>query len=168
MKKLLFILIILTISILTVSAQAQEPLELNEQILIKIGLDSELISQIMEMQQTANQETRKLDLDYGIYTAQLKRMLAEKNVDKAAVKELLGKMAVNRTQSHWIMVENRLDMQKKIGEENYNKYLRIRNRIAKNNAEDKGVEYTNRINEPEIGIAPTTGSRNNGTPGSGK
>jgi Spy/CpxP family protein refolding chaperone len=165
MKKLIFILMILLITLVSVSAQAPDPLLWNYQLLQKIGLEEAVITQLMQMQQTAYQKTRDLDLDYGIYQAQLKKMLAGENADKAEIKNQLELMQKNRNEAQWISVENRLDMKNKIGEQKYGEYLRARKRLSESGA---GTQSRTRTNEPETGIAPNTDKGGNGTPGSGR
>ncbi len=125
MKKLIAVLMIFFAAAVWVSALATYTTEQ----LAEIGLTQEQIQQILKIQNTYSKKIREAALEMNIYKAQLEKMLFEANPDMEKVKKLLEESLQYRLQSEMAAIQERTQTRQLVGEENFQKLMRLRKRL---------------------------------------
>jgi len=125
MKKLLFILIILVITASTVFAQDM----FDPRLLTRVGLSTEEIEEIQEIQYQAEKKIREASVEINILKAQLEKMLLDEHPDMNQVRKTIEATLRWRIQTEIAKVEARVQIREKMGSENWEKMLKLRKQI---------------------------------------
>ncbi len=125
MKKLLFILIILVITASSVFTQNI----FDPRLLTQIGLSTEEIEEIQEIQYQAEKEIREANVEMNILKAQLEKILLNEDPNMQQVRKTIEETLKWRIQTEIANVEARIKIRKKMGSENWEKMLRLKKQI---------------------------------------
>lgn len=131
MKKLIAVLMIFFAAVLWVSALTTYTTEQ----LAEIGLTQEQIQEIMKIQNTCSKQIREAALGMNVYKAQLEKMLFEANPDMEKVRKLLEESLKYRLQSEMAAIQERTQTRQLVGEENFQKLMRLRKKLREDRKE---------------------------------
>ena len=122
MKKLLFILIILTLTATVLFAQNM----FDPRLLTRVGLSTEEIEEIQEIQYQAEKKIREASVEINILKAQLEKLLLNEDPDMNQVRKTIEATLRWRIQTEIANVEARVQIREKMGSENWEKMLKLR------------------------------------------
>lgn len=129
MKKTFAALLLFMASVAWISAQDLY----TESFLNKLGIKADQITRILNIQSTSRNQIKEAALEMNIFKAQLEKMLYDKNPDMVKVKKLLEESLKYKLQSEIAAIEARVQIRKIMGENAWEKMLRARKRINKEN-----------------------------------
>ncbi len=135
MRKLFTILAIFFISAAWISAVDIY----TEDTLSEIGLTQDQITQILQVQEKYQAQIREAALEMNVYKAKLAKLLYSDNPDMDQVKKLLEESLQYRLQSEMAAIKQRTETRKIMGEEKWQKMVRLRKQLQ---TEDQNMTQT--------------------------
>lgn len=136
MKKLLFILIILTLTATVLFAQNM----FDPRLLTRVGLSTEEIEELQEIQYQAEKKIREASVEINILKAQLEKLLLNEDPDMNQVRKTIEATLRWRIQTEIANVEARVQIREKMGSENWEKMLKLRKQIIQRVQNDAATQ----------------------------
>ena len=125
MRKFIFVLMIMTLTVTVLYAQDI----LDPRLLTQIGLSNEEIEEIQEIQYQADKKIREAHVEMNILKAQLEKLLLNEDPNMQQVRKTIEETLQWRIRTEIATVEARIQIRKKMGSENWEKMLKLRKQI---------------------------------------